>query len=86
MLCISGLTAISVFETPFGFVGNTSGATTLYVNTTGSGGGYTSVRAAVENASQGDEVVVYSGEYYEDTIEINKTITLKGQTSHVYHN
>ena len=42
-------------------------------------GDYTSIKEAVNNASEGDIIEVYSGTYYEHGIEIRKeNITLKG--------
>jgi hypothetical protein len=73
------MTGLVVFDTPFKMVVRGEG-TTLYVNTTGSGGAYKSVRYAVENASSKDTVLVYPGEYHEDTIDIKRPITVKGQT------
>ncbi|UCG70961.1 MAG: right-handed parallel beta-helix repeat-containing protein, partial [Thermoplasmata archaeon] len=54
------------------------GGTTLYVNTTGSGGAYTSIQDAINNASDGDIVFVYNGTYYENIV-VNITINLTGE-------
>jgi parallel beta-helix repeat protein len=48
------------------------------VNVTGDGGAYTSIQDAIDNASDGDTVFVYSGLYYENVI-VNKTISLVGE-------
>ncbi|UCG68193.1 MAG: right-handed parallel beta-helix repeat-containing protein [Thermoplasmata archaeon] len=50
----------------------------LYVNSTGAGGAYTSIQDAIDNASDGDTVFVYSGIYYENVV-VNKTISLVGE-------
>ncbi|UCG70695.1 MAG: right-handed parallel beta-helix repeat-containing protein [Thermoplasmata archaeon] len=52
--------------------------TTLYVNTTGSGGAYTSIQDAINAAKPGDTVFVYNGTYYEN-VDVNKTINLTGE-------
>jgi parallel beta-helix repeat protein len=54
------------------------GGTTLYVNTTGSGGAYTSIQDAIDNASDGNTVFVYTGTYYEHVV-VNKIINLTGE-------
>jgi parallel beta-helix repeat protein len=54
------------------------GGATLYVNTTGLGGAYTSIQDAIDNASAGDTVFVYQGNYNENII-INKTLNMKGE-------
>ncbi|UCG69042.1 MAG: right-handed parallel beta-helix repeat-containing protein, partial [Thermoplasmata archaeon] len=54
------------------------GGTTLYVNTTGSGGAYTSIQDAINDSKDGDTVFVYNGTYYEH-IDVNKTINLTGE-------
>jgi parallel beta-helix repeat protein len=74
-------TVVSVFDTPLGFVGNSTGAT-LYVNTTGVGGAYTRIQDAIDNASDGDIVYVYSGIYYEKVL-VNKMINLTGENKEV---
>ncbi|UCF08128.1 MAG: right-handed parallel beta-helix repeat-containing protein, partial [Thermoplasmata archaeon] len=52
--------------------------TTLYVNTTGDNGGYTSIQDAINASHDGDTVFVYNGTYYENVV-VNKTINLMGE-------
>ncbi|UCF07189.1 MAG: hypothetical protein JSW28_05910, partial [Thermoplasmata archaeon] len=54
-------------------------AATIYVASDGSQD-YTSIGTAVDNAIEGDTIIVYPGIYSESTIEIHKTLTLKGQS------
>ena len=51
---------------------------TLYVNTTGSGGVYRSIQDAIDAASHGYTVFVFSGAYHE-ILAVNKTINLTGE-------
>jgi parallel beta-helix repeat protein len=51
----------------------------LYVNTTGTGGAYTSIQDAIDNANDGDIIYVYNGSYYEN-VEVDKTINLIGES------
>ena len=55
---------------------NLSGKT-LYVGGNGPGN-YTKIQEAIDNASDGDTVFVYSGTYY-GTINVHKSIILQGQ-------
>lgn len=55
---------------------NVSGST-LYVGGAGPGN-YTSIQGAIDDASPGDTVNVFSGVYYENVI-VNKTISLVGE-------
>ena len=55
------------------------GATTRYVGGTGPGN-FSSIQAAIDNASVGDTIYVWAGTYYENLI-INKTISLIGNGS-----
>jgi len=50
---------------------------TLYVGGSGEGN-YTRIQDAINDSNDGDIVFVYNGVYYEN-VEINKSITLKGQ-------
>jgi parallel beta-helix repeat protein len=69
---IAGFTVFITFEPEV-----VEAATTLYVG--GSGfGNYSTIQAAVDDASPGDTVYVYSGAYYENVI-VNKTINLTGE-------
>jgi parallel beta-helix repeat protein len=70
-------TSVSVFNTPLGFVGKSTGST-IYVNTTGAGGAYTSIQQAIDNANNGDTLFVYNGTYNENIV-INKSISLLGK-------
>ncbi|UCG69688.1 MAG: right-handed parallel beta-helix repeat-containing protein [Thermoplasmata archaeon] len=54
------------------------GGTTHYVNTTGSGGAYTSIQDAINDSIDGDTVFVYNGTYYEN-VKVNKTLNLVGE-------
>ncbi|UCG69791.1 MAG: right-handed parallel beta-helix repeat-containing protein, partial [Thermoplasmata archaeon] len=71
------LSLIVIVEFTVDFSVNAEG-TTLYVNTTGSGGAYTKIQDAIDNASDGDTVYVYNGTYYENVI-VNKTLNLAGE-------
>jgi parallel beta-helix repeat protein len=54
------------------------GGTTLYVNTTGSGGAYTKIQDAINDSKDGDTVYVYNGTYFENVV-VNKSINLTGE-------
>ena len=51
---------------------------TLYVNTTGAGGAFTSIQDAINASKDGDTIFVYSGTYYENVL-VNKTLNLVGE-------
>ncbi len=51
-------------------------AATITVNASG-GGDYTRIQEAIDNASAGDTILVYSGIYYEN-VNVNKQLTLRG--------
>jgi pectin methylesterase-like acyl-CoA thioesterase len=51
---------------------------TLYVGGSGPGN-YTKIQDAIDNASDGDTVFVYSGKYEERDIIVNKSISLIGE-------
>ena len=55
--------------------------TTIYVDDNG-GQDYTSIQDAIDAASSGDTISVYSGTYYEN-IAINKTINLMGEAREI---
>ena len=57
------------------FVG-TASAKTWYVDDDG-GADFTRIQNAINNASDGDTIIVYSGVYYENVV-VNKSVTLKG--------
>ena len=54
-----------------------TGGNTLYVGGSGPNN-YTSIQDAIDNASDGDTIYVYSGIYYENVV-INKRINLIGE-------
>jgi hypothetical protein len=51
--------------------------TTLYVGGGGSNN-YTKMQDAIDNASDGDTILVYPGTYYEDQITVDKAVTIEG--------
>lgn len=57
---------------------STSRGNWLYVGGSGPGN-YTRIQDAVDNASNGDTVFVYSGNYQQGMIKVNKTICLCGE-------
>jgi parallel beta-helix repeat protein len=71
------LGTIVIVDITLDFIPTVEG-TTRYVNTTGSGGAYTSIQAAINAANPGETVYVYSGEYFEG-ITIGKKINLLGE-------
>ncbi len=52
-------------------------ADTFTVNASGGGANYTRIQDAVDNASAGDTILVYSGTYYEN-VNVNKQLILRG--------
>ncbi|UCE36032.1 MAG: right-handed parallel beta-helix repeat-containing protein [Thermoplasmata archaeon] len=71
------LSSFIILDFKFGFVEVVEGET-LYVNTTGSNGAYTSIQDAINFSKDGDTVFVFNGTYYENVV-INKTINLTGE-------
>jgi pectin methylesterase-like acyl-CoA thioesterase len=70
-----GILIVSVTILVLCFVG-TASATNWTVD--GSGGAdFTRIQDAINNASAGDTILVYSGVYYEN-VYVNKSITLRG--------
>ena len=67
---------VAVEKSTSSFDGNT-----LYVGGNGPGN-YTKIQDAINNASEGDTVFVYSGIYYEN-IELNKSIILEGEDKNI---
>jgi parallel beta-helix repeat protein len=72
------LSTIVIVDVVMDFTKIAKGSTTHYVNTTGSGGAFTSIQDAINVANDGDTVFVYSGTYNEQ-ITVNKTINLTGE-------
>lgn len=58
----------------------TSRGTWLYVGGSGPGN-YSSITAALQNASDNDTIYVYSGLYSEDTLKINISVSFIGQSN-----
>jgi len=50
---------------------------TLYVGGVGPGN-YTTIQDAIDDASDGDTIIVYPGIYYENQVLINKALSIKG--------
>ncbi len=71
------LSSFIILDFKYGIVEVVEGETFI-VNSTGSGGAYTSIQNAIDNATDGDTVFVYSGTYYENVV-VNKTINLTGE-------
>ena len=70
-----GILIVSVTIFVLGFLG-TASATNWSVD--GSGGAdFTGIQEAINNAKDGDTILVYSGVYYEKVV-VNKSVTLKG--------
>jgi hypothetical protein len=68
-----------LFQQPFLFEGPQSvAAATLCVNTTGAGGCYTEIQAAIDAASQGDVITVDAGTYNEH-ITMTNGVSIYGQ-------
>jgi len=61
----------------FGDTNATSGGKILYVGGSGPGN-YTKIQDAIDNASDGDTIFVFSGIYYEN-VAVDKTINLVGE-------
>jgi len=78
LLITTGFIGIMVFE---GLIdeGGGDATTTRYVGGSGPGN-YTKIQDAINNATSGDTIRVYSGTYYENVL-VNKTISLIGNGS-----
>jgi parallel beta-helix repeat protein len=70
-----GILIISITILVMSFVG-TASAMTWTVDDDG-GADFTGIQEAINNASDGDTIIVHSGVYYENVI-VNKSVTLKG--------
>jgi parallel beta-helix repeat protein len=79
-LCLAMMLGfIVIVDVTMDFTLNVKGAT-LYVNTTGSGGAYTSIQDAINASNDGDTIFVYNGTYYENVV-VNKSVTIIGNGS-----
>jgi hypothetical protein len=76
---VSVLPSISSFKP---VSGEGSFSTTLYVGGTGPGN-YTSIQSAINDATSGDTVFVYSGTYYENIV-IDVSINLIGENKRIW--
>jgi parallel beta-helix repeat protein len=70
-----GIRIVSVTIFVLWFVG-TASAGTWYVDDDG-GADFTGIQNAIDNASDGDTIIVHSGVYYENVV-VGKSVTLKG--------
>ncbi|RLF42398.1 MAG: hypothetical protein DRN12_00290, partial [Thermoplasmata archaeon] len=73
---ISEVRSIQFNLSPIGDAPSFNGST-LYVGGSGPGN-YSSIQAAIDNASDGDIIYVYSG-IYQENIHVNKSVYLKGE-------
>ncbi len=76
-ICSIFITFLLIISFPYMAAEEKIGGKTLYVGGDGEGN-YSSIQAAVENASDGDTVFVYSG-IYSEHITIDKSIKLVGE-------
>jgi parallel beta-helix repeat protein len=75
---MTGIALLGIFDTPLDLVDRVSGSTTLYVNTSGSGGSYSTIQDAIDAANESDTIYVYAGVYFENVV-VNKTVNLTGE-------
>lgn len=68
-----------IFINDLGSEYSTVQAAELYVGGSGSGN-YSTIQAAIDNATSGDTIYVYNGTYYENVV-VDKTVTLIGNGS-----
>lgn len=75
---------ISIFFTLifiFQVLAGSAAAATLYVDTSGAGN-YTTIQAALVDAIDGDTIIVNPGTYPEETISVDKSVTIKGASGY----
>jgi PGF-pre-PGF domain-containing protein len=75
---------ISIFFTLifiFQVIAGSAAAATLYVDTSGAGN-YTTIQAALVDAIDGDTIIVNPGTYPEETISVDKSVTIKGASGY----
>lgn len=65
----------------FQVLAGSAAAATLYVDTSGAGN-YTTIQAALVDAIDGDTIIVNPGTYPEETISVDKSVTIKGASGY----
>ena len=77
-VCLLFLSSVLILPVSSSQIKSTSTGNTLYVGGSGTGD-YTKIQDAIDNASDGDIVFVYSGTYYENIIVETANISLIGE-------